>query len=99
MNIQIQAVNFNADKKLVQLIREKTQNLTKFYDHIIGVDVFLKVQNTKEKENKILEMKIAIPGKDKLIKKTSNTFEEALQKALASAKNSLKRLKEKQREK
>lgn len=99
MKVQVQAVNFNVDKKLVQFIDEKVNSLNKFYDNIIGAEVFLKVQNTSEKDNKILELKIAIPGKDKVVKKTSNTFEDAILQALSSMKNSLKRLKEKQREK
>ena len=99
MKVQVQAVNFNIDRKLVELIEEKTNTLTRFYDNIIGAEVFLKVQKTSERENKILELKVAIPGKDKLVKKTSNTFEDALLQAVSSMKNSLKRLKEKQREK
>jgi putative sigma-54 modulation protein len=99
MKVQVQAVNFNADKKLVQLIEEKVEALLKFQENIIGAEVFLKVQKTSEKENKILELKVGIPGKDKLVKKTSNTFEDALTQAISSMKNALKRIKEKQREK
>ena len=97
MKVQVQAVNFNVDKKLVQQIEEKIEGLLKFYDHIIGAEVFLKVQKTSEKENKILELKIEIPGNDKLVKKTSNTFEDALTQAISSMRNTLTRLKEKQR--
>ena len=42
MKVQVQAVNFNVDKKLVQQIEEKIEGLLKFYDHIIGAEVFLK---------------------------------------------------------
>ncbi len=99
MKVQIQAVNFNIDKKLVVLIEEKVEALTKFYENIVSAEVFLKVQKTSEKENKILELKIGIPGKDKLVKRTTSTFEDALLQAVSSMKNSLKRLKEKQNDK
>ncbi|PIE48190.1 MAG: ribosomal subunit interface protein [Flavobacteriales bacterium] len=98
MNIQIQAVNFNADKKLVKLIEDKIQSLTRYYDRIVGAEVYLKVQKTSEKNNKSVDLKISIPGKDPVVKKTSNTFEDALLQAISAMKNNLKRLKEKQRE-
>ncbi len=99
MKVQVQAVNFNADKKLVQLIDEKVQALTKFHEDITSAEVFLKVQKTSEKENKIVELKIGIPGKEKLVKKTASTFEDAFLQSVSSMKNSLKRLREKQRDK
>jgi putative sigma-54 modulation protein len=99
MKVQVHAVNFNIDKKLAVLIEEKVETLVKFYEKIINAEVFLKVQKTSEKENKIIELKIGIPGKDKLVKKTSNTFEDALLQAVSSMKNSLKRIKEKQQDK
>ena len=99
MKVRIQAVNFNIDKGLVQLIEEKTQSLLKFYDHIIDAEVFLKVQKTSLKENKDLEIRLSIPGNDPVVKKTSSTFEDALSQAHASLKKTLIKLKEKQREK
>ena len=97
MNVQIQAVNFNADKKLVKLIEDKIQSLTRYYDHIVGAEVYLKVQKSSEKDNKLLDLKISIPGKDQIVKKTSSTFEDALLQAVSSMKESLKRIKDKQR--
>lgn len=97
MKVQVQAVNFDVDKKLVQLIEEKVGGLSKFYDHIIESEVFLKVQKTSEKENKILELKVNIPGNDKMVKKSSNTFEDALLQAISSMKNNLTKIKEKQK--
>ena len=44
MKVSIQSVNFNADKKLVNYVEKKSKGLEKFYDKIIGVEVFLKVQ-------------------------------------------------------
>ena len=99
MKVRIQAVNFNIDKGLVQLIEEKTKGLLKFYDHIIDAEVFLKVQKTSIKENKELEIRLSIPGNDPVVKKTSSTFEDALSQALSTLKKTLIKLKEKQREK
>jgi putative sigma-54 modulation protein len=99
MKVQVQAVNFNADKELILLIEEKVKSLLKFYDHIIDAQVHLKVQKTSEKENKNLEIKLGIPGDDLVVKKTSNSFEDALLQAVTSLKKTLIKRKGKQREK
>ena len=57
MKVFIQSVNFNADSDLLKFAEVKVQGLTKFHDKIIDAEVFLKVQNTSDKENKISEIK------------------------------------------
>ncbi len=99
MRIQVQAVNFNVDKDLIELIEKKIKGLSKFYDNIIDARVYLKVQKTSQKDNKELEIRLGIPGDDLVVKKASNTFENALIQAVATLKKSITRLKEKQREK
>ena len=99
MRVQIQAVNFNIDKDLEQLIETKVNGLLKFYDNIIDAQVHLKVQQTSQKDNKDIEIRLGIPGDDPVVKKTSNTFESALNQSVASLKTILIKLKEKQRNK
>jgi len=45
MNVNIQAVRFNADVKLTDYVSRKLQKLQTFHDRIIQVDVFLKLDN------------------------------------------------------
>lgn len=99
MKVNIQAVNFNADKELVLLIEERVDALMRFYDHIIGADVYLKVQKTSEKDNKIVELRLKIPGEDPVVKKSSNSFEDALLQGVTSMKKILIKRKDKQRQK
>jgi putative sigma-54 modulation protein len=95
MKVNVHAVNFNVDRKLVDFIQERLNKIEKFYDKIVSTDVFLKVENTSDKENKIAEIKINVPGDDFLVKKQCKTFEEAVE--LAS--ESLQRLVVKRKEK
>jgi putative sigma-54 modulation protein len=95
MKVNVHAVNFNVDRKLVDFIQERLNKIEKFYDKIVSTDVFLKVENTSDKENKIAEIKIHVPGDDFLVKKQCKTFEEAVE--LAS--ESLERLVVKRKEK
>ena len=97
MKILIEAVNFNIDKGLKSYIEKKISSLERFYDRIIEVEVYLKVQKTSDKENKITEIRVFIPGEDVVVKKTTKTFEEGVSVGVESLKRSLKKVKEKQR--
>ncbi|MEX6626194.1 ribosome-associated translation inhibitor RaiA [Tenacibaculum pacificus] len=97
MKVFTQSVNFTADKSLIDYIEKKIEGLEKFHDKIVDVEVYLKVQKTSEKENKITEIKINIPGDELMVKKQTKTFEEGVNIAIDSLKRSLKKSKEKQR--
>ena len=97
MKVNVQAVNFNVDKKLVVYINERLSRLEKYYDKVVTSDVFLKVEKTSEKENKIVEVKIHVPGDDFIVKKQCKTFEEAIELASESLARLLVKRKEKVR--
>ena len=97
MKVSVQSVNFNIDKELLNFIEKKINNLEKFHDNILGAEVSLKVQKTSEKENKISELRIVLPGNDILIKKQSKTFEEGISLSVDAIKRQLLKRKEKQR--
>ena len=97
MKVIIQSVNFNMDKDLILFIEDKLGVLEKYYDRIIGADVFLKVQQTSDKENKNIEIRLKVPGDDLIVKKNSKTFEEGIKLSIDAFKRNLKKLKEKQR--
>jgi len=97
MKVYTQSVNFNADSDLIKFVDKKLGSLAKFHDKIIDAEVFLKVQKTSEKENKITEIKMNIPGNELIIKKITRTFEEGISTAVDSLKRQLKKSKEKHR--
>jgi putative sigma-54 modulation protein len=95
MKVNVHAVNFAIDVKLVAFVQERMNKLDKFYDKIISSDVFFKVEKTAEKENKIAEVKILVPGDEIIVKKQCKTFEEATDLASESIERSLLKRKEK----
>jgi len=95
MKVNVNAVNFNVDKKLVDFIQERMDKLEKYYDKVIAADVFLKVESTSEKENKIVEIKIHVPGDDLMVKKQCKSFEEAVDNSCESLGRLLLKRKEK----
>ena len=82
MKVHTQSVNFNADQKLIDFIQKRMDKLDLFFDKIIKSNVYLKVENTSEKENKIFEVQLSIPGDTIVVKKVSKTFEEGLDAAV-----------------
>ena len=95
MKVNVHAVNFTVDKKLVDFIQERMDKLEKYYDKIVSSDVFLKVEKTSDKENKIVEVKIHVPGDDFMVKKQCKTFEEAVELTAESLERLLVKRKEK----
>ena len=98
MKVNVNAVNFTIDGKLVDFVQERMDKLEKYYDKIVSADVFLKVEKTSEKENKCVEIKINVPGDDFLVKKQCKTFEEAVEISAESLERVLVKRKEKIRD-
>jgi len=97
MKVSVQSVNFNADKELVEFVENKIATLEKYYDKVVDSEVFLKVQQTSEKENKVVEVKMNVPGDEFIAKKVCKTFEEGTSLAVDALKRQLNKRKEKQR--
>lgn len=97
MKVNVHAVNFNVDRKLVDFVQERLDKLEKYYDKVVSSDVFLKLDNTSDKENKIVEVKVMVPGDDFLVKKQSKSFEEAVDLTVESLERLLLKRKEKLR--
>jgi putative sigma-54 modulation protein len=68
-----------------------------FYDKVIQADVYLKVENTSDKENKIFEARVEVPGDTFVVKKQCRSFEEGADTAAASLERQLKKRKQKLR--
>ena len=96
MKVQVHAIHFTADRKLVESIQEKLNKLDTFYDRITGGEVFLKVSTSLGKvKEKMLEIKITVPGAVLFVKETAKSFEEALDLALNAIAEQIKRYKSK----
>lgn len=97
MKVNTQSVNFNADGKLIDFVQKRMDKLDLFYDRVISSDVYLKVENTSSKQNKIVEIKVHIPKDRFLVKKQCKSFEEAIDSACSSLERKLVKKKQKPR--
>jgi putative sigma-54 modulation protein len=93
MKTEIQSIHFKADAKLKNYIIKKIEKLETFYDGLQTGQVFLKVNNVSEKENK--EVEIVINAKQNRFIKTvaGRSFEAATDVAVEALKKQVKRFK------
>ena len=98
MKVTTQSVNFNASSDLIDFIEKKVSSLIKFHDKILNAEVFLKLENSSDKENKTAEIKINIPGNELVVKKQYKSFEESVSTGVETLKRRLKKSKEKLRD-
>jgi len=100
MNINVNAVHFTPDQKLVDFAVKKTNKLDTFFDGIISAEVILKIEKPEINNNKVAEVKISIPSADYLFaKKQADSFEEAIDLSIDALKKQLAKFKEKLKEK
>lgn len=97
MVIRTEAVQFKADQKLLSFIEKKFQKLNLFFDKITTVNVFLKLENSGQVKDKVVEAVVNVPGETIFVKDISKTFEESIEKVGASLKRQLVKYKEKKR--
>lgn len=95
MKVNAQSVNFNADAKLMSFLQNRLDKVETFYSKVISSDVYLKVENTSSKENKIVEIKVNVPKDKFVVKKQCKSFEEAVDSACSSLERKLIKRKQK----
>jgi putative sigma-54 modulation protein len=95
MKISVQSIHFNADKKLLAFIQKKTDKLDQFYDQIISGEVYLRLEKTEDELNKILEIKLNLPGTMLFSKQQCKSFEEAADLASESLRRQIDKYKSK----
>jgi putative sigma-54 modulation protein len=96
MKLQIHSIRFDADEKLIDLIKKKLNKLETFYDRIIDGEVFLKIENDESRVNKIIEIKLNIPGDQLFAKERARSFEIGADEATQALRRQIKKYKEKQ---
>jgi putative sigma-54 modulation protein len=97
MDIKINSIHFDADKKLVDFVNVKVKKLIQFYEGILGAEVFLRLENDQSAENKLAEIRLDVPGSDIFAKKKSKSFEESIDNVIEALKRQITKHKEKQR--
>ncbi|GAB3163880.1 hypothetical protein GCM10027291_04370 [Telluribacter humicola] len=100
MRLQMRAVHFDADQKLLSFIQQKMDKLDTFYDRITSGEVILKLDKSGSTKihTKLLEVKLYVPGGRVFVKEQGTTFEEATDLALDALKMQVKKYKNKRKD-
>ena len=96
MKLQIHSIRFDSDYKLINLIKRKLVKLETFYNRIIDGEVFLRIENDESRINKIIEIKLNIPGVQLFAKERARTFEIGADEVTEALRRQIKKFKEKQ---
>lgn len=94
MEIRVQSVKFNADQKLLDFIDKKIGKLEKFYENL-RAEVTLTL--LPEYDNKNVKVHLFVAGKDILVERNAQTFEDAVVDCADILKEQIVKAKEKQR--
>ena len=95
MKAQMHSIRFDADQKLIDFIQKKLDKLETFYDRIIDAEVFLRLDKDDSRENKLIEIKLNIPGEQLFAKAKQKSFEAAADDATEALRRQIKKYKEK----
>jgi putative sigma-54 modulation protein len=95
MKLQMHSIHFDADQKLIDFIQRKADKLDTYYDRIIDGEVFMRLDKNEKNENKIVEIKLNVPGKQFFAKHQTDSFEAAADEAVEGLRRQIKKYKEK----
>jgi putative sigma-54 modulation protein len=95
MKISIQGVGVSPRQELQDMINEKLTKLDRLSDRITEAKVILRIEKAETHDNKIMEIKLGLPGNDIFVKKQGDSFEELVQKTSDVLTRELKEWKEK----
>ena len=96
MKVEIKSIAFTSKQELKNFVYEKVNTLVRFYREVIDSEVFLRLDNSHAKENKVCKIRLAIPGNDLLATARGKTFEQATLKVVKALKSQIQKLKIKQ---
>lgn len=96
MEVQIKAIHFDIAEKLTAFVNKKIEKLARRFDTINDVEVNLKLIKPESAMNKEAGIRISVPGAPALFaSKTADSFEEAVDLALAALEPQLEKVKDK----
>lgn len=95
MKISIQGVGVSPRQELQDMINEKLTKLDRLSDRITEAKVILRIEKAEAHDNKIMEVRLGLPGNDIFVKKQGDSFEELVQKTSEVLTRELKEWKEK----
>lgn len=93
MQVNIQAVNVKYSPRLEEIINDTLEDSFGKNQFILRANVFLKLENKSEGENKEVEIYLHLKNQEVFAKAFSSTFEQALDEVIPKLKKQVERYK------
>lgn len=95
MEINIQAIHFDATEALVAFVNKKIEKVARKSPDILQAQITMKVVKPESANNKEAQILLRLPQREEIVStKTADTFEEAIDTAIAAIEPQLERLKD-----
>ncbi|MEP6748854.1 MAG: HPF/RaiA family ribosome-associated protein [Bacteroidota bacterium] len=91
MQIIIQSPHIIITEGLYDFVKSKVGKLGNIYEQIELASVFLRIKKQHNRETRVCEIRLTIPGNDQFAEKYSNTFEEAAETTIDALKEQLQK--------
>lgn len=95
MNVKIQSVKFDADLKLIEFTQSKVGKLERFAEDAVAAEVTMKLDKDNERGNKVVVLRLEVPGNDLIAEYRSKSFEESVDECVDAIRKQIDKYKEK----
>lgn len=93
MNVKIQSVKFDADKKLIDFTEGKLAKLERFAEDVILADVIMKLDKDNDNGNKVVNVRLEVPGDVLVSESRSKSFEESVDECIDALRKQIEKRK------
>ncbi len=95
MKVNIKSIDFKASDDLIAYGEKKVARLFRYLDNIISCDINLKLDSADNRENKVADIRLIIPGNDLIASSQNTSFEAAISAAAEALERQIEKYKTK----
>ena len=95
MKLEMYYVDNDRSEALSNFIQTKVNKLETFYDGIVNGEVYIRTEKGDPKREKVIEIRLNVPGTSLFAKESADTFEAATDETVEALRRQIKKFKEK----
>lgn len=95
MKLEMYYVDNDRSEALSDFIQTKVNKLETFYDGIVNGEVYIRTEKGDPKKEKVVEIRLNVPGTTLFAKESNETFESATDNTVEALRRQIKKFKEK----
>ena len=95
MKLEMYYVDNDRSQALSDFIQTKVNKLETFYAGIVNGEVYIRTEKGDPKKEKVIEIRLNVPGTSLFAKESAETFEAATDETVEALRRQIKKFKEK----